>query len=58
MHFREYAWDFEIDHEWHEFDSIEETKQTATEKISIADFLTLIEIKEFDKNNPHLFSTT
>lgn len=38
MHFKEYAWDSEIDHDWHEFDCIVETNESI-EKISIADFL-------------------
>ena len=42
MHFQEYSWNSEIDHEWHEFDCLEETLETSTEKISIGDFLNLI----------------
>lgn len=37
----QYQWDNEIDHEWHEHDSIEETEEAAT-KGDIADFLELI----------------
>jgi hypothetical protein len=39
MHFKEYNWDDEIDHEWHEFHAIEETNQDATTKISIEEFI-------------------
>lgn len=41
LHF--YKWDNEIDHEWHEFDFIEETKEDATIG-DIYDFIRLIEI--------------
>ena len=46
MHFKEYASDPDIDHDWHEFDSAEETQETATEEISIEDFLDQIEKKK------------
>ena len=39
MHFKEYAWDDEIDHDWHEFDSITETTLESTESISIEVFI-------------------
>ena len=45
MHFKGYAWDTDIDHDWHEFDSAEETQETATEKDSMEDFLGQIEKK-------------
>ncbi len=42
MHFTEYDWDSDIDHEWHEFEKIEETLEKATEENSIEDFLFLV----------------
>ena len=46
MHFQEYPWDSEIDHDWHEFDTLEETSELATENIPIEDFLNLIQNKK------------
>ncbi len=40
--FKEYMWDNEIDHTWHEFDGIEETEDETTEKNTIEDFITAI----------------
>ena len=37
-----YAWDQEIDHSWHEYDCIEETKEDATSG-DISDFISLIQ---------------
>ena len=45
MHFQEFSWNSEIDHEWHEFDCLEETTEQSTEKKSIEDFLKLIQNK-------------
>ena len=45
LHFKEYPWDLEIDHDWHEFDLIEETSEPVTENISIEDFLNQIRMK-------------
>jgi hypothetical protein len=42
MHFKEDAWDLEIDHDWHEFEAIEETSEEVPEKNSIEDFIFLI----------------
>lgn len=42
MHFRQFAWDSEIDHGWHEFERIEETIDNATEKNDIEDFILLV----------------
>lgn len=39
LHFNEYSWDSEIDHDWHEFISIEQTSDVATEKNNITEFL-------------------
>jgi hypothetical protein len=39
IHFKEYPWDPETDHEWHEFEFIQETLERVTENISIEDFL-------------------
>ena len=43
MHFVEYPWDSGIDHDWHEFDYIEETSELPTEKIPIEEFLSKIQ---------------
>lgn len=42
MHFKNYPWDSEIDHDWHEFDSLEETTNSATGNISMESFLNKI----------------
>jgi len=42
MHFKEFEYDSEIDHDWHEFEAIEETSEDATEENSIEDFLLLV----------------
>ena len=42
MHFQEFPWNSEIDHEWHEFESIEETIEDATAKMSLDDFLSVV----------------
>ena len=42
MHFTEFSYDAEIDHDWHEFESIEETIEDVTEKRSIDDFLSIV----------------
>ena len=42
MHFKEYAWDSEIDHDWHEFNGVEETVEQATDNNSIEGFLLLV----------------
>ncbi len=47
MHFKGFAWDSEIDHEWHEFEMVEETFEESTEKRNIEDFLVVIR-----KNDP------
>jgi hypothetical protein len=39
MHFKEFDWDDEIDHQWHEFQAIEETNQAATTKMSVEEFI-------------------
>ena len=39
LHFKEYAWDSEIDHSWHEFESIEETLELVTTENDIVGFL-------------------
>ena len=48
MHFKEYTWDSDLDHNWHEFDSAEETEEMATEEISIEDFIDQIEKKKVE----------
>ncbi len=42
MHFKECSWDSQIDHEWHEFESVEVTMENVTEKDDIADFVDYI----------------
>lgn len=39
LHFKEYNWDNEIDHDWHEFESVEGTDEKATEAYTIDEFL-------------------
>jgi hypothetical protein len=39
MHFKEYDRDDEIDHEWHEFQAIEETNVAATTIMPIEEFI-------------------
>ena len=46
MHFQEYPWNSEIDHEWHELECLEETTEQSTENKSIEDFLSLIQGKK------------
>ena len=46
MHFKEYSWDNEADHEWHELDCIEETTEHATIEVSIEDFIEAITVKQ------------
>jgi len=42
MHFKEYEWDEQRDHQWHELESIEETAEVETVETSIKDFLEVI----------------
>ncbi|MEO9146287.1 MAG: hypothetical protein ABI237_12105 [Ginsengibacter sp.] len=42
MHFKEYDWDEEVDHEWHEVESIVETAEAEVQAVSIEDFLEII----------------
>lgn len=39
LHFKEYPWDSKIDHEWHEFDCVEETTEVKTVSISVEEFI-------------------
>lgn len=39
LHFKEYPWDNSIDHEWHEFESVEETEAAPTQALPIHKFL-------------------
>jgi len=39
MHFKEYDWDDETDHNWHEFSGIEETNDIPTAEQSIEEFM-------------------
>jgi hypothetical protein len=42
MHFKEFGYDPQIDHDWHEFESIEETVEVVTVETSIEDFLLVV----------------
>ncbi len=46
LHFKEYDWDDETDHHWHELESIEETTEAEIQPISIENFLESITIKQ------------
>jgi len=48
MYFKEFKWDAEIDHDWHEFESIKETLEKVTEENSIEDFLMLLNKSKVD----------
>ena len=39
MHYKEYAWDNDIDHGWHEFEFVEETDKLESEAVLIDEFL-------------------
>ena len=41
--FKEYGWDNEIDHTWHEFQEIKETEEKVTKKNTIEDFIKAVE---------------
>ena len=40
--FKEYMWNDEVDHNWHEFDEIKETEENVTEKNTIEDFILVV----------------
>ncbi len=42
MHFKDYAWNSEIDHDWHEFESIDKTLGPITMSNDIDKFLLLV----------------
>ena len=45
---KDYSYDPELDHAWNEFDSVEQTNETASDERSIGDFLEIIsQIKTF-----------
>jgi hypothetical protein len=39
MHFKEYDYDDETDHQWHEFQTIDETNDEATTTIPVEEFI-------------------
>ena len=39
MHFKKYSWDNDLDHEWHEFDCVEETNEVKTVNTLIENFI-------------------
>lgn len=41
--FDEYLWNNEVDHNWHEFDGVEETTEQVTEQNNIEEFLSLVQ---------------
>ena len=41
-HFKEFAYDSEIDVDWHEFEAIEETTEGTSQQKNIEDFLMLV----------------
>jgi hypothetical protein len=43
MHFKEYSWDTNVDHEWHELECVEETTDAKTVRLSIDAFIKLID---------------
>ena len=45
MHFKEYDWDNDVDHDWHEFIGVEETSEVATDQKSIEDFMEVIKVR-------------
>lgn len=47
MHFKQYQWDYEVDHNWHEFESVELTPDVASDNQSIDDFLLHIRQTKF-----------
>ena len=42
LHFKEFGYDPEIDHEWHEFENLEETNEQADDNRNIEDLLSFI----------------
>jgi hypothetical protein len=44
LHFKDYDWDDDIDHDWHELASVEETNEPVTLKISIDNLIDLLSI--------------
>jgi hypothetical protein len=46
LHFKEYDWDAQIDHDWHEFECVEETSNIPTEEQSIEDFIERIKVRK------------
>lgn len=46
MHFKEYNWDNEIDHYWHEFSCLGETTEAETIQMTIDKFIETIAVKQ------------
>ena len=46
LHFKEYKWDEEIDHNWHEFANVEETDEKGTTEKTVEGFLKRIAVKQ------------
>ena len=47
LHFKEYQWDDNLDHGWHEFESVQITEEMAHQGRSIEEFLRKILISKF-----------
>ena len=50
LHFKQYEWGDQADHEWHEFTSVEETSNPPTEDQSIEDLMETIKYRRPDNN--------
>ncbi len=46
MFFKEYMWNNEVDHNWHEFECVKETEMLPTEEMAINKFLVKIRIAQ------------
>jgi hypothetical protein len=46
LHFKEYEWDDQIDHDCHEFSGIEETTDTGSLQTPIEDFIKMIKDRQ------------
>lgn len=48
MFFKEYGWDPDLDHNWHEFEDVEMTEEATTSEEDIADFLATLSSQKYD----------
>lgn len=42
LHFKEYDWDSELDHDWHEYEGVEETNEASTNGSDIVGFVSRV----------------